>query len=231
MNNKPLFYFLLFVCSISGSCNKCVQEQVAALRFSPEELSINPYNGIEEFAFKNLNGDSVQLFGGMRIGKNIRVDQWSPNAAKEDHNGCSGNYYDEDFNSYEIRSGAATTTYFSIKLRFLYDFGAPMAMKEFELEFFSQVNSQPGGDGFDGHYLFRADTLMKIIHSRDSILSYHPMLSLGPRSFQKVYELSCGNPDGSNPEWFSMAYYSIKQGLVGFKTNTGTLWFLDKLPK
>ena len=215
----------LFICN---QCTKpCVENQIAVFKLTPEELKINPYMGNEILTYKNFKGDSIVFPQGDRKTYVEEVHKISPSDAKEYYNGCEGDYFDKDRNMMK-KFTENFQTRFDINLFSLYTFDNPTNNKEFELNFYADVNSQPDGDWFNGHFLFKVDTIFNRAGLGDSIVSYHSMFSIGPKTFFNVYELFCVNPDDRNNEWFSIAYYSIKTGLVGFKTNNGITWYLDK---
>jgi hypothetical protein len=222
---------LVTIWVLCTNCNKkCVETQIAVLKFTQNELSINPYDGAEILTFKNSDGDSIVFPKGTRKTEVQVITKISSGDAMEYHNGCTGDYFNKDYNWME-KINEDYHSRFDINLKFLYSFEHPIMDKEIELFFYSWVNSQPGGDGFDGFYKFKVDTIYNELYPGDSIVSYYNVLAIGPKAFNNVYELCCENPDTRNKEWFSIAYYTIKEGLVGFKTNFGQTWYLDKISK
>ena len=89
---------ILLLLILFSSCYKCEQQQTATLRFTNDELKINPYSGNELLIFKDINGDSIAFPKGVRDTRNMRIYQYDYEAAKFDHHGCQGDYFDSDIN-------------------------------------------------------------------------------------------------------------------------------------
>lgn len=216
---KKIFcYSVLNLILLSFSnCKKCEENKLATLTFTTEELSIDPYSGNERLTFKSLSDDSIVFPQGHRNAEIIE-----PSKFPAGDNSCRGDYVSEDLNWLQKYNNEARL---DIKLFFDYSFDNGTSEKEFELYFYSQLNIA----GFDAFYYFNANSISTINSSNGSITGYYQSIDLGPKSFQYVYELSCPNNDPNHKEGFSSAYYSIKEGLVGFKTNKGKLWYLDNI--
>jgi hypothetical protein len=73
---------------------------------------------------------------------------------------------------------------------------------------------------------FNGDTIFAKYPSFDTVYIYHDSLSLGPRSYFKVYEFVLHFSSLRNDEWATNLYYTIKEGVIGFSTNTGNKWYL-----
>ena len=224
---KSIFPFItiaVFVIWFS-SCRKCVQHQIADLKFTPKDLSINPYTGNEILIFKNLNGDSIVLSKGVRKLERYTRYQYDNETAKLDHHGCQGDYFTAD----EDRSGFNTNpddsiTSFLINLNYLYTLDNPNSDKIIWLLFHQGNNNS----GFWGNFRFNDDSLFNYPAKIDSIVAFHNQINIGPKSFTNVYELYGHNEDTRNPEWFSTAFYSVTDGFCGVKSNFGQIWYLFK---
>jgi hypothetical protein len=178
--------------------------------------------------FKNLNGDSVIFPSGVRKTEINEFHKYDYETAKVDHNGCQGDYFDADYN-WMIKNTNVSNSRLDIHLNFLYTLSNPTTERELWLYFWFDTISPIYC--FWGYYRFKFDTLYNEPYKGDSIVSYKPLITIGPKTFNNVYELFCVNPDDRQQEWISIAYYSINQGLVGFKSHFGKTWYLDKISK
>ena len=227
---KKVIYLSLFVIvSLSfSSCKKCVQNKVIDLKFTQDELRIDPYSGNERLVFIGSTGDSVLFHNGSRLNNHNVIYQYSYETAKVDNNGCQGDYFGADDDQMMMFDDTLKSNLY-IFLNFLYSLEIPTSDKLFELAF--GYNKQPLYY-FEGKFKFNVDTLMNIkttnLYYKDSIVAFHPTWKPGPNLFFNVYELYSHKPDPRETEWISTAYYSIKEGLVGFKTTFGTTWYLKK---
>jgi hypothetical protein len=93
---RTLFMVFLIYCT---SCKKCTQSELVNLKFTTEDLNVNPYSQNEWLVFKNLSGDSIIFLHGKRATDSFTYYQYPDN--QYDH-GCTGNYYIILINSMEI---------------------------------------------------------------------------------------------------------------------------------
>ena len=88
---------ILIICSLLFfGCKKCVQTQIAYLKFTQDELKIDPYSGKEHLRFIGSSGDTVVFQNGSRFNSHLVVYKDDYETAKLDHNGCQGDYYGKD---------------------------------------------------------------------------------------------------------------------------------------
>ena len=226
------FILGLCVCILSlvfFSCKKkCEQNQIVDLKFTQNDLIINPYSGDEVLIFKNLAGDSLTFNNGRRYNDRYTEYQIGYEEAKLYNSGCQGDFFNADKNvTIFWRIPHDSETNLSITLYFLYSFKNPTLKTSINLFFFH------GRDitGFDATFEFRKDSLFNFPGKPDSIVAYHDQIMIGTKTFYRVYELSCQNGDLRNLEWFKIAYYSITEGYLGFLSNLGQLWYLDRKKK
>ena len=59
-----------------------------------------------------------------------------------------------------------------------------------------------------------------------SILAFNDSLKVGPNMFYSVYTLKQSNPKGGLLN-LQIVYYNVSDGIIGFKTDQGHLWFLS----
>ena len=215
---KQLLFFLFFLSAILFiSCqNKCQNSQVADLKFSDEELKINPYTGKERLTYSSSANDNIVFPEGDRysIEQKYFTDPNSPESA------CKNNYYYGETNSMYKNDGNSV---FNIILIYNYtDFYRSDLRKRFDLYIFiRKLNAS-----FNGSFIFGQDTLMRdISNNYDSIVDFQMTKVIGPRTFDKVYELYAHNEGAKDTAWIPTVFYSIKQGLVGFKTNNGNIYY------
>jgi hypothetical protein len=226
MRTICLLLIFIIILSLSG-CKKCVQNKIADLRFSKEELKVDPYSSNEHLTFIGSSGDTVVFQNGFRLNNHRRVYKYDSETAKVDHDGCAGDYFDIDEEKMMMADSTLKTNLF-IFLDFLYSWSNPSDEKTFHLSF--GYGKQPL-IYFDGIYKFNADTLLNMKASNpkyDSIVAFHPIWESGSNIFYDVYELFNYNSDVGNTPRISTAYYSIKEGLLGFKTTSGTTWNIKK---
>jgi len=221
-----LVLFIGLLSLVLSNCKKsCEQNQVVDLKFSQEDLKINPYSGNEELIFKNLTGDSLILSKGRRLNDRYIEYSISYEDAKLYHNGCQGDYFWADKNGTFFQTFPDDSiTSLDITLSFLYSFDNPTSKKNINLFFFHGRNNS----GFEVNLEFRNDSLFKYPGKPDSIVAYHNQIMIGTKTFSGVYELYCPNGDPRNLEWFKIAYYSITDGYLGFLSNLGQLWYLER---
>jgi len=210
---------------VSGCKKKCVQNQVADLKFTAKDLGINPYSGTETMTFKSLAGDLLVLSAGGRQLDRRTVYQIDNETAKLDHDGCQGDYFtsDEDMMTFKTNPDDSMT-FIYINLYFRYTFEYPVSDKNIFLFFYHGNHNS----GFGGNFRFNNDSLFNYPAKLDSIVGYHSQVTIGPKTFTNIYELYSHNEDTRNTEWFPIAYYSLKDGFCGVKSNFGTVWYLDK---
>jgi len=209
-----------------SSCKKCTQNELANLKFTTEDLSINPYTPNELLVFKNLTGDSIVFPQGKR---DTYSSTYHQNPDADYNHTCPGNYYSKETNQTDFYTISGTVSpYLGITLDFQFSFSSPVYDKSIFLEFFG-----PNKDisGFYGIYLFKTGSLFNYPKGIDTIVGKHSQLTIGPRTFTNVYELLGTHMNEGHSEWFSICYYSIEEGFCGFKSNYGTIWYLDRKVK
>jgi hypothetical protein len=227
MRSAIILLILIINVQFTG-CKKCVQNQRADLQFTQDELKIDPYTGNEILTFIGSSGDTVLIHNGSRFTSHIRVYQYDFETAKLDHDGCQGDYFEVD-NHQMMMYDDTLKTFLYIFLNFKYSWTNPSDEMFFELLF---GQSKDLFIFFDGRFKFNVDTLLNIQtnnqYYKDSIIAFHPIWESGSNIFYNVYELYGHQPDTRYTPWISIAYYSIKEGLLGFKTTNGATWHIQK---
>jgi hypothetical protein len=207
-------------------CHKkyeCNQHFLADLSFTDEELAINPYSGNEVLKYTSEDGALIEFPVGSRTIKRSTTYEIDFETARIDFDGCQGDfYYSEGDLLYKYDT--IKKTFFTIMLVFLYQIEHPTNEKGIDIFFTFYDNNHLN---FDGHYNFNTDTIYNRIGSRDSVINYHSQFILGGNTFFKVYELSGHHLDTKDTAWISTIYYSVTDGLLGFKSSYGKQWILN----
>jgi hypothetical protein len=227
-----LYPCLSFLILFTG-CHKkeeCIQNKMADLQLTEDDLKINPYSGNEILIFKSSGGDTIYFSSGHRKTESYVTYEIDFETARIDHDGCQGDYFQSQFNWMQ-KYDSSSNSCLEINLSFRYSIPEPRTDKAFSLFFWikdSKLIFFRGLYSFQAGVILNDSTRSQYPLYRDSIVSYHPIISLGPRQFNNVYELYCNNPDDRDTAWISTAYYNLIDGLVGFKTTYGKVWYLNK---
>jgi hypothetical protein len=228
MRTVILLLIIIIISLPFSGCKKCVQNQIADLKFTQDELKIDPYTGNELLTFIGSSGDTVLFHNGSRLNSHLRIYQYDYETAKLDHDGCQGDYFEIDQDQMMMYDDTLETHLY-IFLNFQYSWSSPSNEKIFKLSF---GQSKQLFIYFNGSFKFNVDTLLNITmtsqYYKDSIIAFHPIWKSGPNTFNNVYELYSHQPDNRYTPWISIAYYSINEGLLGFKTTSGITWNLKK---
>jgi hypothetical protein len=220
------FILLLVLLSLLIGCKKtkCVHNQVAHLTLSQNDRLIDPYIGNETLIFKNANGDSIVLTNGSRTTGTTTLYEYAQSYADEYHDGCTGDYFSREYDDLNI-SSQDDSNLITITIAYNYWFNNPDTTKSVNF-YFNTKDSK--GWCFVGHYGFRNDSIISLHDKYDSVVAYHNLISIGPKSFTNVTELYFLCTDPKCVEWYCTAYYSVKEGFVGLQSNFGTMWYLDR---
>ena len=203
-----IFNTLLFV-----QCNKCDSEQLDDKIFTPQELAIVPYNTGEKYVFKDTLNDSMIY---------IVKGRWSERIGP-----CYENYtnYDAeckgDYCYYINNQGSVGCTEQAGEIQFKLYYFTPYSTFSFIKTIRLSINYTIVQQWiFDGAFYFSDQNLTEKNSSDGKIMSFDSTLNLGPKTFNSVYTLVKDN--------FSLktVYYNFSQGVVGFKSSDGHLWYL-----
>lgn len=222
-----MFLLLYCFCCIAtlSDCNKvkCVQHEVAYLPFTEGDRSIIPYTGNEILIFKDTIGDSIIFEKGLKTISSKVEYEYSDHEAEE-HNYCRGDYITSENDEIDFYSKIGSG-YLQILLFNGAYFKNPKSVK------LILFNFQPGDDvslRFDADFMFSNDTLFNKPNNLDSITGFHHQIIIGSKTFTNVYELYGYNHVSDSNEWYKTAFYSLIDGLVGLRTNSGRLLYLDR---
>jgi hypothetical protein len=218
MNRLPavFFQFLLLAIATTSCCNS---ELIRNVHFSPQALAINPYTGTDEIHFRSLQGDSLVLTGDYRTSESYEHYPY----AKEGTD-CKGDYVEMEKNITQLTS----TSYewrFKISLDFYYypsyDSAAPYIRFESNNLSDSSYDNETSRGAF-----FWTDTIYDRGMFLNNYYDYHPEVSIGPNSYENIYEFFLIQAYSLHNDWVDTLYYSIQTGIVGFKTHLGETWYL-----
>lgn len=224
MRQSILLVVLINSFLIFTSCKKCHEHELSSVQFSQSELNMIPYNGNETLIFKSETEPSLSYFGTERTTQS-GIDYEDLKYTEETH--CKGTYYFTqaswiDFRSsngdYDLRTGMYFTN--------LFDSG--FIENIFYLSLDPKIDSIKH---YIGQYVFTSDTLYNGKYNLDGagtmIKGFHSAIQLGQKLYYNVYELDGDYGSPNNTEWISSVYYCFSNGLVGFRTNKGRLWYLE----
>jgi hypothetical protein len=222
-----VFNLLIFICCISffSNCNKtkCNQQEISHLTFTEGDRTIIPYSGNETLIYKNTDGDSV-IFSNCLNNVGLKKEYALTAYEAQDFNGCRGNYLTSEyinmgFNSQNNLGGL------NIILTNKATYYNPASIKNIYIYFCPRFGSEVG---FTADFQFSNDTLINYADKFDSIVAYYNSITLGSRTFNKVYELYSHNSIPPQEEWGEIGYYSIVEGMVGIRSNYNKIWYLDR---
>ncbi len=222
--HNPVFFLLLAGCiSLLAGCSKntCIQHEVGRLTFTAGDQAICPYTGKDTLTFKNLTGDSVIFKKSLMQSGFNRAYQYSASEAL-DFNGCQGDYLSSEYRARNYICGNIKGK-LDVILKNNATFYHRESVKNIQLSFFPGDST---GLGFYASMKFSGDTLMNFPDKFDSIIAFHDSVSLGTRKFYQVYELFIHNEAPPLDDWGEFAYYSLIDGIVGFRSNLGKTWYL-----
>jgi hypothetical protein len=205
------------------SCKKCHENELSSVQFSQNELNMIPYKGNETLVFKSTTEPFLSYNGTERITQSGIYYEDLKNV-EETH--CKDTYYYSQSSWIDFRSAHGdynlrTEMYFTN----LFDSGYIEGIFIFGLGL--NINSIRD---FSGQYVFESDTLYsgKYIEGFSKIIKgFYSTIQLGQKSYHNVYEFDGDYSSPNATEWISSVYYCFSDGLVGFRTNKGKLWYLE----
>jgi len=215
---SSLFFFI--------QCHKgCESKYLGELKFSPTDLAIVPYNGTEHLIFRDSLGDSICYDS-----TSIRSSQYYYRINDFSNDKCPGNFYNcelnyTDFVGYNYFTNISTDVHFN-----------PFSTNMKKYIYISICYLKTQKWYFEGYFNFDNLKLYDITVSDiytsgalapfASISSFNDSLIVGPRKFYDVYKLKqIIKPDKIGNIQF--VYYTISNGIVGFKTEEGHMWYLS----
>lgn len=222
----PFLTCIFFLAILISGCEKCIQNQVAELMLTDEDLAINPYAKEDTLVFEDSFGDSATMWVDYRQSSVQSIYYYSPEDAKLYHNGCEGDYYIYEGNSTQVNSDNSNSS-IQIVMAFLFNFENPTSGKYIRFSIHFQGLACYSSYGFEPETIYSLNFATGSDH--DSVAGYYPSIVIGNKTFEGVYELYCFNYFNSTNERIETIYYSFSKGIVGFKSNLGRTWNLGSL--
>ncbi len=212
-------FLLSFVISASlmlffVDCKKCQSKLLPDLIFSPEEISIVPYTDISSLTFKDSLGDSICYDRTAPLNTSMHNYQQHYNQS------CIGDHRLVQEVDYILQCRSDTTYYIRIKLSFEDVFLG--IKKRFDLYYYYHYSSE--SYYFDGEFLLEnnAPANQHPLNPWCWVSTCYPSFTLQNHTYNSVYVMQL------NDFPVTTVYYSISQGIVGYKEYLGKVWYLDK---
>jgi hypothetical protein len=227
MKKSILFFLiLLYIILIDNSCQKkCEKENIGNVTFTSNDLKIEPYTGNETLMFLDSLKDTIIYVPEIGLQASGKYDYMSGYTSQNpnDNNQCTGNYYYSE----------VTGTHFSGKdpsnfgIWFDLRFSGSLFNKNLKKIIDIVVGYKDYNDWFfDQTYYFDGLNLQQPTEPNNSSLSFKDSLKIGPKKFHSVYILK-QIQDPYKLANLQYVYYTIKEGIVGFKTKDGHTWYLN----
>lgn len=201
---------------LSTQCHKdCVSEKLGEIRFTQNELNIVPYDGTETLVFKDSINDSIIYIG---TGRNSKYT-FDVRHEFPDNYECPGNYYNTEINYTKFEG----TNNSKILIDLYMDSPFLGNLKKYIYIRISYNNIDTWY--FDGEMIFDATNVQNASPSNACVLAFNDSLIIGSNTFFNVYTLmQIILPN--NLKNLQVIYYTFSNGIVGFKTEEGHLWYL-----
>lgn len=224
-----IIFFTLLV--ILSSCKKdrgnspCNDTKLGTFKFSDSELKIIPYNIGDQIVFKSSVFDSIiydfdEEFGGISIDK-----EFSTYASE-----CKGRYYEHEYKCLIFKNKYMDNLIFFIS--FSNPFMDTIITKRISIQI---KNDIPSNGCFHGSYCFQTDTIFNhhdtIYQRLGTVKKFHNSIELGPKTFLNVYELNGIDQYQIFDNYITELFYSINEGVVGYKLNNGKAYYLFAVNK
>jgi hypothetical protein len=194
------------ICLVSlTDCNKkCKNQFQGNLSFTVDELKIVPYSNQTNLIFINTLNDTINITTTTSSTKQDEITE----LADYRNSDCLKYYHCQNF-GFVLKDSLNA---FEINIALQYALYPPEKALYIKVEL-------PVKDSISHFSNF-------IYLKNDSIQGpYYPTLTLGSRTFSYVHEFLTMD---INPvsDYLEFVYYTVKQGIVGFKSHNGKTWYL-----
>jgi hypothetical protein len=195
--------------------DKCISNKLPDLLVSIDDLSLLPYDSTSVIIFKDSIGDSC-CYGFLGYSEQSYYCEQFYATKPED---CKGNYrnvQEENFILFGI-----TDTINRIRFAFGFSNIFESESKLFEIMFF---RNQKNDHGVLDVYFSKSSQ-----YCNNTILLpavYFNILTLLNHTYYSVYEIKNTSESQFSSGEIISVFYSITQGIVGFKKADGTIWYL-----
>jgi hypothetical protein len=211
-----IFYNLIF-----NSCKeKCESNNLGKVSFTQEDLKIVPYKGSEILSFSDSLGNVLNFNEGKRRSNYNEIIYEYPSSEVDD---CKGDYFYPEIN-YTNFLGEGLNSFILVNLNM--DRGNPFNQNINKFIVINVVFSDTRIWNFNCGFNFYTLKIFKNIDTTKSMLSYKDSLVIGQKKYFSVYVLKqIKDPETSNN--LQYVFYTINNGIVGFKTKEGHAWYLN----
>ncbi len=208
------------------SCHKdkCDSDYLGQVAFTEEDLKIVPYNGTETLVFTDSLGNTMSFIGQGRFSRlfdNKHFQYYDPGY---DPDFCVGDYFDTETN-YTRLSGDIIKDFY-IRINLSMNSGHPFHQNIEKIIVFTVAYLYESKKYFfSTSFYFNVPILTNPLFDNESSIIYKDSLMLDKKYYSSVYVLEqLQDPYGLKN--LKYLYYTIKEGIVGFKTKEGHLWYL-----
>ncbi len=222
MKKIALLILFAFFCSFGFiGCKKCHKKKLGDIKLSESELNIVPYKGTGDLTFRDSNNYTIVY----------HPDSYHPRESyyhdvyehyehgsigSEPEEPC-GNYYTIEENITNFK-GKQCYNYIQIDLK--YD----SVFTNIKTYFHILVSYEIGEQWcFSNGFYYDSGNFYDYLDTNTVILS--DSLQIGPNHYHHVYTF-IQNGGNIGYELIQYLYYTMENGIVGFKTKTGHLWYL-----
>jgi hypothetical protein len=198
-----LLYAILFLAVIfqQYSCRCPHTTDEGSFYLTGEDKSVIPYSGNVTLTFKNLSGDSLIFSSHGRNSTMIEL-----NTPDNNNDDCLKSYCEVERDEIWITSDSNPQDFLRLSLSRNKNYFTRFSI-------YSYMNSIPNCHVNDGCYV----NAMNFYYSKDSLITPMDSIIIGSRIFYSVYKFQSEN---------NVLYYTISQGIVGFKEVEGQDWYL-----
>jgi len=198
----------------------CQSNLLGSVRFTQEDLNIIPYKGSEQLVYIASSGNQIIFNGANRISHyGAEGYQYVEFPKSDDY--CPGNYYYTETNAMDFH-GTTSGSWLNFDMAMTNPFigpiqkhlGISLTVRDSVNWVFSDIYR------FDSLQLFTYDPPYGTIPVNDSVL-------IGSKIFYKVYVLQSGKKKDSSVGYLQTVYYSLTEGVLGFRNEPGETWCLQ----
>ncbi len=201
------------------SCrDKCDSDYLGEVAFTEEDLKIVPYNGTETLVFTDSLGNTMSFTGQGYYSDYKTLHYENPTSYD-----CLGNYFYSQF--YRIQFNHMLSDY-NISFSLSMNGGSPFFKNiKNTIYFWIEYKEDSKYWHFDKGFYFNHNNIYQGIDTLDKKILFKDSLIIGSNNIHSVYQLE-QTKDPYPSLNIQYLYYTIKEGIVGFKTKEGHLWYL-----
>jgi len=221
MKKLALLLFLLLCLFVFIQCKKeCQSKKVGDIRFTQTDLSIVPFNGNENIVFIDSISDSISYKGTIRKSDYNFYKIYENHVESEED--CPGDWYNIE-NNYTRFAGEINDfdMWFDLNIGGDAFFGSIKKFIFVRVHFIKDYQEWY----FGCRYAFDDLKLYDLSPTDNILLTYNDSLNIGPEKFYNVYTFNQIDKPSSK-ENLQFVYYTVSEGVIGFKTDSGHLWYL-----